>query len=325
MPDAERQNVTLLIDSDGGVDDALAIALATQWVEPRDIILTSVFGNVPVKQATQNLSLIASRAGLAEAVVWEGAAQALDGFTTDATNVHGYDGLGGVTADMPAHQVHAAPLETLLARLRILPTAQKFRLLGIGPATNIPRLIEAIGLAKIEDVTLMAGSAFDTGNVTQSAEFNLYCDPVAFNDVIASGARITVVPLDICRKVVFERGQLAALKKFGPVADILTPAHEFYMARYMEWDGIDGCFPHDSIALLASLFPDRFVMVGADIEALTDPDHRGKLIVKRLNPDSRVRVCLGGDLKPVRELFNTSISPRDFATRFSKRFHQFHP
>ena len=318
MSDAERQNAILLIDSDGGVDDALAIALAAQWVEPDDIILTSVFGNVPVKQATHNLSLIASRTGLAGAIVWEGAAKALDGFSTDATSVHGSDGLGGVTAGMPAHRGHSAPLDTLLAKLRVTHNSRKFRLLGIGPATNIPQLIEAIGLANIEDVTLMAASAFDTGNITQSAEFNLYCDPAAFNEVIASGTRVTVVPLDLCRKVVFERGQLSALKKFGSVSDILIPAHEFYMSRYIEWDGIDGCFPHDSIALLVSLFPHRFVMAGVDVEAATDQAQRGRLIVKRLNPDSLVRVCLGGDLKPVRELFNTGIPPKDFAKRFAE-------
>jgi purine nucleosidase len=317
MSDAICPKATLLIDSDGGVDDALAIALAAQWVERGDIILTSVFGNVPVAQATHNLSLIASRVGLTGAIVWQGAAKALDGFTTDATHVHGSDGLGGVTAGMPARQIHAAPLETLLVRLRVLPMARTFRLLGIGPATNIPGLIEAIGLAEIEDVTLMAGSVFDTGNITQSAEFNLYCDPVAFNDVIASGARITIVPLDLCRKVVFERRNLANLKKIGPVSDILIPAHEFYMSRYIGWDGIDGCFPHDSIALMVSLFPDRFVAVGVDVEAVTDQELRGKLIVKRLNPHSRVRVCLGGHLKLVRELFNTGIMPHDFIKQFA--------
>lgn len=317
MSDAINSKRILLIDSDGGVDDALAIALAARWVAPDDIILTSVFGNVPVAQATHNISLIASRAGLTGATVWQGAAKALDGFTTDATHVHGSDGLGGVCATMPAHHADIAALDKLLTKLRASSGQHKFRLLGIGPATNIPELIEAIGLANIEDVTLMAGSAFDTGNITPSAEFNLYGDPVAFNVVIASGAPITVVPLDLCRKVVFERARLATLRKIGAVSDILIPAHEFYMSQYMEWDGIDGCFPHDSIALLVSMFPDRFVMVGVDIEALTDQDHRGKLIVKRLDPHSRVRVCLGGDLKPIRELFNSDISLQDFVTRFS--------
>jgi inosine-uridine nucleoside N-ribohydrolase len=307
----------LLIDSDGGVDDALAVALAAEWVDPGDIILTSVFGNVGMAQAARNLALIASRIGMAGAVVWEGAARASDGFTTDATHVHGSDGLGNASASSPALTINTAPLDALLARLRGSREAGKVRLLGIGPATNIPRLIEAIGPARVESVTLMSASVFDIGNVTQWAEFNLHCDPGAFNEVIASGVPVTIVPLDLCRKVVFERRNLPRLKKLGPVADILIPAHEFYMARYVDWDGIDGCFPHDSIALLVSLFPGRFVGVGLDVEACADQDQRGRLIVKGLNPHSRVRVCLGGSLKPVRELFNTDISLRDFARQFA--------
>jgi inosine-uridine nucleoside N-ribohydrolase len=319
MSDAAQPGSILLIDSDGGVDDALAIALAAEWVDPSDIILTSVFGNVPVAQATRNLSLIASRTGKAGAVVWRGAASASDGFTIDATQVHGTDGLGGATASFPAQQINTAPLDALLAQLRGPSETRKFRLLGIGPATNMPRLIEAIGPANIEGVTLMSGSVFDRGNITQWAEFNLYSDPAAFNEVIASGAQVTMVPLDLCRKVVFERRNLPHLKKLGSVADILAPAHEFYMARYAGRDGIDGCFPHDSIALLASLFPARFVTVGMDAEACIDGDQRGRLIVKGLNPHSRLRVCLGGDLKPVRELFNTSIPARDFLKQFAER------
>ncbi len=255
---------------------------------------------------------------MAGAVVWEGASTASDGFTIDATHVHGSDGLGGVTAAMLAHDTNTAPLDALLAKLRASSNAHKFKLLGIGPATNIPRLIEAIGLENIEDVTLMAGSVFDTGNITASAEFNLYSDPGAFNDVVASGARTTIVPLDLCRKVVFERRNLASLKKIGPVSDMLIPAHEFYMSKYLEWEGIDGCFPHDSIALLVSLFPRRFVTVAVEVEALTDQQNRGKLTVKRLSPDSPVRACLGGYLKQVRDLFNTGIMPHDFIKRFAE-------
>ena len=299
----------LIIDSDGGVDDALCVALAAQLVAPEQLVLSSVFGNVGVAQASSNLALLAQLSGMTDAVIWEGAAQALDGFAETATKVHGDDGLGGASSRFSLSPPQIRPLGAFLAGSKPEPGAVK--LLAIGPATNIPAMIEALG-GRISEITLMSGSVFDAGNVTKAAEFNAFNDPLALNEVLRSGLPVRLVPLDLCRKIVFERAGLPCLKKLGRIADLLIPAHEHYMAGYQEWDGIEGCFPHDSIALLVSLFPERFTSFGLDIEAETSGENRGRLEVRGLDPESPIRVFLGGDLKWVRSLFNTPLPLEDW-------------
>jgi purine nucleosidase len=299
----------LIIDSDGGVDDALCVALAAQLLSPEQLTLASVFGNVEVAQASSNLALLAQLSGIEGAVIWEGAAQALDGFAETATEVHGDDGLGGVSAATSVLPRQVRPLGELLANLEQRRGA--YKLLAIGPATNIPVMIEALG-GQISEITLMSGSVFDVGNVTPAAEFNAFNDPAALNEVVRSGLPVRIVPLDLCRKVIFERANLPCLKKLGRISDVLIPAHEHYMTGYREWDGIDGCFPHDSIALLVSLFPDRFYSLGLDVEAETVGENRGRLNARRINPESQTRVFLGGDLKWVRALFNSALSLDDW-------------
>ena len=301
----------LISDSDGGVDDALCVALAAQLVAPEQLVLSSVFGNVGVAQASRNLALLAQLSGMKDAVIWEGAAQALDGFAETATKVHGDDGLGGASCRFSISPPQIRPLGEFLAGSKQRSGALK--LLAIGPATNIPAMIEALG-GQISEITLMSGSVFDVGNVTPIAEFNAFNDPVALNEVLRSGIPVRIVPLDLCRKIVFERANLACLKKLGRIADVLIPAHEHYMAGYKEWDGIEGCFPHDSIALLVSLFPERFTSLGLDIEADMNGENRGRLTVRGINPESPIRVFLGGDLKWVRSLFNTPLSLEDWLT-----------
>ncbi len=296
-----------IIDTDAGVDDALCLALASKLIPAHKLLVSSVFGNVEVEQASKNVGIIFAKMGLELPYILQGAAAAKDGYFRSAKHIHGIDGLGGVTVGFKPANTEIITLDGGFYGIPSLKKRpKKVKILCIGPATNIPTYINTIGADKISDITLMTGVFFDVGNIEPYAEFNLYSDPFAFNEVMKSSIPINIVPLDLCRKLIFEKSHISILKKYGAISDILIPAHDFYMNKYNEWEGIEGCFPHDSIALLVSLFPGLFFSVPVEVEAATKDGMRGTLIGKNIVSKSNVHAYFGGKLKAVRELFNTN-------------------
>jgi inosine-uridine nucleoside N-ribohydrolase len=289
------------IDTDGGVDDALAIAAAAKLVAGSDLVFSTVFGNVSARQAACNVQRLLQLLDVT-APVLVGAERASDGFVHYATEVHGADGLGNSVGAVGA-DTQFAPLADEIGKIagRLKRDSDPIRILGIGPATNIPAIAGAIGAKKIGGITLMSGAVFDRGNITEHAEFNLYNDPDALAQTLALGVPVTIVPLDICRKVIFNRADLAGLSAFGPAQDLLTRAHQFYMSSYRETEGIDGCFPHDIITLLSMIYPSRFEFWNIPFDLDTSGQRRGSMRF-HVNGKHQARFCLGGDLAFVRRL-----------------------
>src|SRR5262249_44514430 len=140
--------------------------------------------------------------------------QALDGFSQPATTFHGPDGLGGARAirpqsDDPSNVISLDDFATIVAE-RLDQSQQKADLLGIGPATNIQHLINRLGVGRINRIVLMSGVFFDCGNITNWAEFNAYNDPQALAATLAAGIPVTLVPLDLCRKVLLTLDRIDA-------------------------------------------------------------------------------------------------------------------
>jgi inosine-uridine nucleoside N-ribohydrolase len=292
------------IDTDGGVDDALAIAAAGKLVAGSDLVFSTVFGNVSARQAAHNVQRLLQLLDVT-APVLRGAECASDGFVHYATEVHGADGLGNSVGAVGADTQFAALADELpkIAE-RLKRETDPIRILGIGPASNIPAIAEAIGAKSIGGITVMAGAIFDRGNITEHAEFNLYDDPDALAQTLALGVPVTIVPLDICRKIIFNRADLAGLSAFGPAQEMLTRAHQFYMSSYRETEAIDGCFPHDLIALLSMIYPSRFEFSDIPFDLETSGPRRGKMRFQ-VSGKHHARFCLGGDLAWVRRLLRT--------------------
>jgi len=304
-----------IIDTDAGVDDALCLTLAAKLIPASKLLVSSVYGNVEVEQASRNVGIIFARMGMELPYMLQGAAAAKDGYFRSAKHIHGNDGLGGVTSGLKEANTEIIPIAGGFCEWSSKKPPNKVKILSIGPATNIPAYIQRLGSDKISDITLMTGVFFDVGNIEPHAEFNLYCDPFAFNAIVNSSVRINIVPLDLCRKIIFETHHISVLKKYGNVSDILIPAHEYYMDRYNQWEGIEGCFPHDSIALLVSLFPELFVSVPVEVEAATGTEARGELIKKGIVSRSNVHAFFGGRLKILRQLFNTNYFDKDLGIK----------
>ena len=285
-----------------GVDDGLALLLASNLIG-KSVTLSTIFGNVSVEIATRNAALFRALLGRRDDwPLFTGASHAQDGFRVNATQVHGQDGLGGATAELDKGLLEEAAhcLAPLLSSAAP-PDVKSVVLVGLGPATNIPRLVSWFGRHAVARIVLMSGALFDVGNITPFAEFNAHCDPQALRETIDLGIPTTMVPLDVCRKVLLSR---ATMNEYGRAAGtarsrLIATSHTRYMDFYENVDGIDGCYPHDAVTLLAALSPQRFFTVTGDVSVDVSMTHRGRTSVA-LCP-SHVEVVTGGSLKWVRE------------------------
>jgi inosine-uridine nucleoside N-ribohydrolase len=302
----------IIIDSDGGADDLLCLAMASRLVAKEIEGVTAVFGNVSVDQAVSNIIYsLALVDPPVKPLVGLGAKEAGDGFSHFATTIHGPDGLGGARAIRPQGAVasEVVGLEEFVDRIfhRLNQSTQKVDLLGVGPATNIPVLIKKLGAKRINRIVLMSGVFFDYGNVTNWAEFNAYNDPQALADTLAAGISVTLVPLDLCRKILLTCDRIDA---FAAATVIDGPAAVAALREYAKANerqgGIRGCFPHDAIALLVLLRPDQFYLVEGKVSVDVDAKSRGCTRLNTIGGSNvNARVALGGRLRWVRWMIET--------------------
>jgi inosine-uridine nucleoside N-ribohydrolase len=299
------------IDTDMGVDDSLAIVVAAQVLGANLAAVSTVFGNIPVRLATRNAFILRELLNPPRKFdIFEGAECASDGFFRDARHIHGEDGLGGATAALGHDVLRRIGDEAHSAEVgrvdQIHKSNQKVIIVGLGPATNITRLVESYGTQNIERIVLMTGAFFDNGNITPYAEFNAHCDPFALRSLLELGVPMTLVPLDVCRKVQLLRSTVRSYLDQRPskLTSLIVAAHMKYMDFYNDWEGIDGCFPHDTVALLAAVRPEWFYSVRARIQVECATERRGKTSLT-LDESPSVSVVFGGALKNVRELLRT--------------------
>lgn len=188
----------LIIDTDTASDDAVALVMAFRLPEAHVEAVTTVAGNVALPLATRNALLTAELCG-ADVPVYMGSHKPLIRPHVDATAVHGADGLGNIGYPDPQRtpeQGHA--VDALIARFLAEPGA--LTLVTLGPLTNIALAIlrEPRFAAAVKECYVMGGAANVIGNVTPSAEYNIWCDPEAARIVFHSGMPLTMVPFELC-------------------------------------------------------------------------------------------------------------------------------
>jgi purine nucleosidase/non-specific riboncleoside hydrolase len=190
----------LILDTDGGVDDAQALLLLIAAGRAPDAV-TTVFGNVGVEVATRNILATLAVAG-ADIPVHIGAAQPLAQPIIDARHIHGEDGLGG--APRPARTAEPAGSDAVGFLVTIFRDAaekgERVDMLMIGPLTNLALALrrDPAILAGIGQLTIMGGTVYGRGNTTPAAEFNIFADPEAAAAVFAAGIETVVVPWEPC-------------------------------------------------------------------------------------------------------------------------------
>lgn len=221
----------IIIDTDPGIDDAVAILLALASIELEVLGLAAVAGNLPLAVTERNARSLVELAGRPDIPVYSGCARPMSRTPVTAEHVHGDAGLGGLvlpppaTAPRPEHGV-----DFLIATLRAAPPGS-ITLCALGPLTNIAvALVMAPEIAAgIAEIVLMGGAAKLPGNVTPAAEFNIHADPHAAALVFDSGVPIAMVPLEVTAALRGTPENLAPLRRLasrcgGAAAALIGPA-----------------------------------------------------------------------------------------------------
>ncbi len=252
----------IIIDTDPGQDDAVAILLALASPEDIDLLgIVAVAGNVPLALTEKNARIVCELAGKTDTLVYAGCAAPLGRTLTTAEHVHGKTGLDGPQMADPT-----MPLQTengvdyIIRTLRDEP-AGTVTLCPIGPLTNIAAAFQAAPdiVERVQEIVLMGGAYFEVGNITPAAEFNIYVDPEAADIVFRSGAPITVMPLDVTHKALTSAAWVQEMRDLGTEVGRMVAAWTDFFERFdMEKYGSQGAPLHDPCTIAYLIQPDLF-------------------------------------------------------------------
>ncbi|MEM7597259.1 MAG: nucleoside hydrolase [Pseudomonadota bacterium] len=265
----------IIIDTDPGQDDAVAILLALASPEVSLLGLTCVAGNVPLSYVTQNARKVCELAGRTDIPIFAGCDAPLGRPLVTAEHVHGKTGLDG--PDLPDPTMPLAPghaVDFLIETLRA-EAPGTVTLCPIGPLTNIATaLTRAPDIAeRIQEIVLMGGAYFEVGNITPAAEFNIYVDPQAADIVFRAGVPLTVMPLDVTHKALVTRPRNDAFRAIpnavGPAVAEMT---DFFERYDREKYGSNGAPLHDPCTIAYLINPALFTGRHINVEIETTSD-----------------------------------------------------
>ncbi len=265
----------IIIDTDPGQDDAVAILLALASPELEVLGITTVAGNVPLPLTQKNARIICELAGRSDVKIFAGCDAPMTRPLVTAEHVHGKTGLDGPEVwapTMPLQHQHA--VDFIIDTLRAEP-AGSVTLCPLGPLTNIgtafaraPDIIDRVG-----EIVLMGGAYFQVGNITPAAEFNIYVDPEAAEIVFKSGVKLTMMPLDVTHKALVTRPRLNAFAALGTRTGTFTAEMLDFFERFdIEKYGSEGGPLHDPTVIAYLLAPELFSgrLVNVEIETQSD-------------------------------------------------------
>jgi purine nucleosidase len=252
----------IIIDTDPGQDDAVAILLALGSPDEIEVLgITAVAGNVPLPLTEKNARIVCELAGRSDVKVFAGCYAPLERKLVTAEHVHGKTGLDGPELPDPVMSLqdqHGVDfiIETLMAE-----PAGTVTLCPLGPLTNIAAALQkAPEIARrIQEIVLMGGAYFEVGNITPAAEFNIYVDPEAAKIVFASGVPIVVMPLDVTHKALVTKPRNDAFRALGSKAGLAVAEMTDFFERFdKEKYGSQGAPLHDPCVTAYLIRPELF-------------------------------------------------------------------
>ncbi|RWP30267.1 nucleoside hydrolase [Mesorhizobium sp.] len=255
------QSRKIIIDTDPGQDDAVAILLALGSAELEIVGMTAVAGNVPLRLTEKNARKICELAGRPDIKVYAGAIRPLARELVTAEEVHGETGLNGPQLPEPTMELQDQYAVDFIVETLMKEESGTITLCALGPLTNIAlALIREPKIApRIREIVLMGGGFFEGGNVTPTSEFNIYVDPHAADVVFKSGIPIVMMPLDVTHKALTTAKRTQAYRKLGTrVGTATAEMLEFFERFDEEKYGTDGGPLHDPCVIAYLLKPELF-------------------------------------------------------------------
>lgn len=304
----------VIIDTDPGVDDTLALILALNSPELDVELITTVAGNVSVEQGTANLLRILGVLGRDDVPIARGSSRPMKYPLADSGGVHGEDGLGDIDPiKYPLAEgvepSRLAAAEAILRTIRANPAA--ITIITLGPLTNLALalLIDSQAAAAVKEIIAMLGAISVPGNVTPAAEFNAYCDPHAVAIVLESGVDITLVGLDVTQQVRLSRQVFESrAKQKGPVSNFLADCTRHYFDVHQQAK-LTGCYLHDPLAVAVALDPSLVATREVFVQVETSKGPARGMTIADLRPaaegKANAKVCLEVDSDRFLELFLT--------------------
>lgn len=251
----------IIMDTDPGVDDTMAIFFALLSPELDVIGLTTIFGNVHTDLATINALRVLEIAGKSHIPVAKGADDPLAvPFGGPVPHVHGKDGQGDSFLPPPQSKAIATPAAQFIIE-QVMTAPGEITLVPVGPLTNLalalrlePRIAQ-----QVKEVVIMGGNALEPGNATPCAEANIHNDPEAADIVFGASWQVTMVGLDVTHRVIMTDDHLAAFARMNnPLAQHVSRIVPLYRHFFHQANGINGIFVHDSSAIAYLLDPTLF-------------------------------------------------------------------
>lgn len=266
----------IIIDTDPGQDDAVAIRLALASPDEINVLgITAVAGNVPLALTAKNARIVCELAGKMNVSVYAGCDRPLGRDLVTAEHVHGQTGLNGPKLPDPEMRLEDGHgVDFIINTLRAHPSGT-VTLCPLGPLTNIAtafnRAPDIVG--KVQEIVLMGGAYFEVGNITPAAEFNIYVDPQAADIVFRSGVPITVMSLDVTHKVLVTSKRNAAFRALDtPVGIAVAQMTDFFERFDKEKYGSEGAPLHDPCVTAYLIQPDLFTGRHINVEIETQSE-----------------------------------------------------
>jgi len=287
--------IPVIVDTDPGVDDAFAIALAVASPELDLRAVTTSFGNVSLSTATTNALRLLALFGREDVTVAAGADRPLVyPHPRRASHVHGTDGLSGRASALPAprRSTDASDAVTVMARV-LRDSASPVTIIAIGPLTNVATLLAAHpDVAANIGRLIVLGGGVGMGNVTAAAEFNIWSDPEAARRVLVEQRLNTIlVPINLTHKCAVDDTWIDRLESAGAIGKTLAEIASPYRAWQRTRQGADGLVLHDAVAVAEAVQPGVLITTAYQLDVdCSQADGRGALITDgHLGDDPAVR------------------------------------
>ncbi len=315
----------LIIDTDPGIDDSMAIQLALASKEFEILGLTTIFGNVNVDLATTNALRLLQLAHKTEIPVAKGVSKPLQGeFTGGVPFVHGDDGQGNTWQPHSTLSPINTPADEFIIE-QILKFPKQVTIAALGPLTNL-----ALALSKkpeiqlmVKEIVLMGGNAFCAGNATPAAEANMLSDPHAADIVMGAKWPITLVGLDVTHKTILLNETINQISQYNaPLNNYVMQAYQFYLDFFRRVNKIDGTYVHDASVFAYLIDRTLYKTVkhpirvetqeclskGKTWPSLGDSDHEEGEALQPWKNRPKVTICVDVDSKKVIELIQKRLT-----------------
>ena len=263
----------IILDCDPGQDDAVALALAMAAKDEIEILgVTTVAGNVPLNLTQRNARIMCEICHRSDVKVYAGAEKPMAQELVTAEHVHGKSGLDGIEIYEPSHSLEEKHAIDFIIESCLAAEHNSLILVPTGPLTNIGLAIDREPgiLPKIKEIVLMGGARKEAGNITPSAEFNIYVDPEAAKLVLQCGRPIVMMSLDVTHQVLTTQKRVDTIRNIdSSIGERIAALIEFYERYDEEKYHLDGAPLHDPCTVAYLLKPELFKFKNVNVEIET--------------------------------------------------------